>query len=88
MYLTKRAYQTIEGICFSDSNYYFAVKILQEMFRHSDVLVFKHLDQLLALPQIHSSMDVTGLRELHDRLQFTTGAWEASEFLLKNTPSF
>lgn len=36
----------------------------------------EHLDQLIALPPIGSSTDVTGLRGLYDRVKFRTSSLE------------
>lgn len=36
----------------------------------------EHLDQLIALPPIGSSTDVTGLRDLYDRVKFRTSSLE------------
>lgn len=63
-YLTDRAKQAVEGIRLSGANYDVVGKILQDRFGRSDMLVDEHIDQLLALPPIRSSIPMLQVFEI------------------------
>ncbi|KAG0414622.1 hypothetical protein HPB47_008220 [Ixodes persulcatus] len=75
-YLTHNAKRAVEGIRLSEQNYDLAVRTLHDRFGRRDILIDEHINQLLNLPKISSSRNVTQLRQLFDAIRFRTTSLE------------
>ncbi|KAG0429605.1 hypothetical protein HPB47_023431 [Ixodes persulcatus] len=75
-YLTHNAKRAVEGIRLSEQNYDLAIRILHDRFGRRDILIDEHINQLLNLPKISSSRNVSQLRQLFDAIRFRTTSLE------------
>ncbi|XP_040069808.1 uncharacterized protein LOC120842711 [Ixodes scapularis] len=75
--LTGKAASAIAGIQATGENYDTVVELLRERFGRTDVLIQEHLSQLLDLPAVRHSSEVSGLRRLYDHLQRNMAALTA-----------
>ncbi|KAG0444025.1 hypothetical protein HPB47_014271 [Ixodes persulcatus] len=67
--LTGKAASAIASIQATGENYDTVVELLRKRFGRTDVLIQEHLSQLLDLPAVRHSSEVSGLRRLYDHLQ-------------------
>ncbi|XP_040068215.1 uncharacterized protein LOC120841389 [Ixodes scapularis] len=75
---TGKAASAIAGIqATGEENYNTVVELLRERFGRTDVLIQEHLSQLLDLPAVQHSSEVSGLRRLCDHLQRNRAALTA-----------
>lgn len=86
-YLAGPAKDTINGIRLAYDNYDFPIKVITNHFRHKDLLVGNHLDELLALEPVQRSADIDKLRVLYDRVTFRVICWRAWGSPQTSTPS-
>ena len=63
------AASVISGLSLTASNYDVALSLLQDRFANKQVLISSHIDQLLNLPTVTTSLDTTKLRHLYDRIE-------------------
>ena len=56
----------LEGLTLTDANYDEAIEILQKRFGNKQLIVNKHMEQLLAIEGVNSQHDTKGLRHLYD----------------------
>ncbi|KAG0432653.1 hypothetical protein HPB47_020633 [Ixodes persulcatus] len=75
--LTGRTASTIAGIQTTGENYDTVVELLSDRFGRTDVLIQERLSQLLDLPAVRHSSEVSELRRLYDHLQRNMAALTA-----------
>ena len=66
--MTGEAEKCIEGINLTAHNYAEALKILDERFGNKQLIISKHMEQLLKLERVRSSANFRELRSLYDRI--------------------
>ena len=65
------AAEAISGFQLTKANYKEAVKLLESRFANKQVVVSKHMEKLMELPEISRSEDVLILRQLYDQVEAT-----------------
>ena len=63
------AAEAIAGLALTSSNYEEAVKLLRKRFGNKQQQISKHMDVLLQLDGVNSSLDIKGLRHLYDKVE-------------------
>ncbi|UYV74109.1 hypothetical protein LAZ67_11002136, partial [Cordylochernes scorpioides] len=64
------ALNTVEGFALSADNYEKAIKLLKDRFGREDILISRHMNNLLSMRPLKTSSDVRTFRELFDNLSF------------------
>ncbi|UYV72361.1 hypothetical protein LAZ67_9002779, partial [Cordylochernes scorpioides] len=59
---------TVEGFALSADNYEKAIKLLKDRFGREDILISRHMNNLLSMRPLKTSSDVRTFRELFDNL--------------------
>ena len=59
----------ISGLTLTTENYGWAVKILEEQFGNTQILVITFMQQFVSLPKIKSANDISGLRKWFDKVE-------------------
>ena len=67
-YIGGDAAKSLEGLKLTSSNYEHAREILEERFGQKQVIIGKHMNNLLDLPRVKSSYQVKELRALYDKI--------------------
>ncbi|UYV71729.1 hypothetical protein LAZ67_9000140, partial [Cordylochernes scorpioides] len=62
------ALNTVEGFALSADNYEKAIKLLKDRFGREDILISRHMNNLLSMRPLKTSNDVRTFRELFDNL--------------------
>ncbi|UYV83956.1 hypothetical protein LAZ67_X000696 [Cordylochernes scorpioides] len=62
------ALNTVEGFALSANNYEKAIKLLKDRFGREDILISRHMNNLLSMRPLKTSSDVRTFRELFDNL--------------------
>ncbi|UYV65996.1 hypothetical protein LAZ67_3006106 [Cordylochernes scorpioides] len=62
------ALNTVEGFALSADNYEKAIKLLKDRFGREDILISRHMNNLLSMRPLKTSSDVRTFRELFDNL--------------------
>ncbi|UYV69064.1 hypothetical protein LAZ67_6002223, partial [Cordylochernes scorpioides] len=62
------ALNTVEGFALSVDNYEKAIKLLKDRFGREDILISRHMNNLLSMRPLKTSSDVRTFRELFDNL--------------------
>ncbi|UYV77624.1 hypothetical protein LAZ67_15001762 [Cordylochernes scorpioides] len=62
------ALNTVEGFALSADNYEKAIKLLKDRFGREDILISRHMNNLLSMKPLKTSSDVRTFRELFDNL--------------------
>ncbi|UYV66910.1 hypothetical protein LAZ67_4003301 [Cordylochernes scorpioides] len=62
------ALNTVEGFALSAENYEKAIKLLKDRFGREDILISRHMNNLLSMRPLKTSSDVRTFRELFDNL--------------------
>ena len=68
-FLNESASSCISGLTLTAENYDKAVKILEERFGNTQILISFFMQQFVPLPKIKSANDISGLRKLFDRVE-------------------
>ena len=68
-FLEGNAQNCLTGLALSGQNYKEAVKILTERYGNKQLIISRHMDLLLQTPMVRSSTDVSGLREMYDKIE-------------------
>ena len=68
-YLKDEALKTIEGLTLSEENYEKALNILKERYGNTDIIISRHMKELVSLPSVTSDSDLKGLRRFYDALE-------------------
>ena len=68
-YLHGPARSSIEGLTLTSNNYDEAIKIINERFANEQLLVTANIDKLLSLPVVHSAANITGLRDVFNKIE-------------------
>ena len=63
------ALEAISGLTLTAPNYDEAVQILQKRFGNKQLIINKHMEQLLNVDNVSSQHDVKGLRHLHNAIE-------------------
>ena len=66
-FLNESASSCISGLTLTTENYDKAVKILEERFGNTQILISAFMQQFVSLPKIKSANDISGLRKLFDK---------------------
>ena len=64
--VSSSALEAISGLNLTGANYDEAVEILQKRFGNKQLIINKHMEQLLNIDGVASQQDVKGLRQLYD----------------------
>ena len=67
--MSNSALEAISGLNLTSSNYDEAVEILQKRFGNKQLIINKHMEQLLNIDSVASQHDVKGLRQLYDVIE-------------------
>ena len=67
--LEDEAAAVISGLSLTSSNYDVALSLLRDRYANKQVLISSHIDQLLNLPTVNSSVDTVRLRNLYDQIK-------------------
>ena len=67
--VSSSALEAISGLTLTGDNYDEAVEILQKRFGNKQLIINKHMEQLLNVESITSPHDVKGLRQLYDVIE-------------------
>ncbi|UYV73480.1 hypothetical protein LAZ67_10003636, partial [Cordylochernes scorpioides] len=67
-HLGRTALNTVEGFALSADNYEKAIKLLKDRFGREDILISRHMNNLLSMRPLKTSSDVRTFRELFDNL--------------------
>ena len=68
-FLNESASGCISGLTLTTKNYGEAVKILEERFDNTPILISTFMQQFVLLPKIKSANDTSGLRKLFDKVE-------------------
>ena len=68
-FLNESASSCISGLTLATGNYDEAVKILEERFGNTQILISAFMQQFVSLPKIKSAYDISGLRNLFDKIE-------------------
>ena len=68
-FLNESTSSCISGLTFTRENYDKAVKILEEQFGNTQILISAFMQQFVSLPKIRSTNDISGLRKLCDKVE-------------------
>ena len=68
-FLTDDALKTIEGLTLSSENYEKAISVLEERYGNKDIIIAKHMKELIDLKPIQSDEDTRALRKFYDTLE-------------------
>ena len=68
-FLNESASSCISGLTLATGNYDEAVKILEERFGKTQILISAFMQQFVSLPKIKSANDICGLREWFDKVE-------------------
>ena len=68
-FLNGSALSCISGLTLTTKNYDEAVKILEERFGNTQILISVFMQQFVSLPKIKSANDTSGLRKLFDKVE-------------------
>ena len=63
------AEKCIEGISLTAGNYHVAVKLLQERFGNTQLIIATHIGKLLKLDKVRSSRKIKDVRDLFDKIE-------------------
>ena len=63
------AAEAIAGLALTSSNYEVAIKVLKKRFGYKQQQISKHMDVLLQLEGVNSSLNIKGLRYLYDKVE-------------------
>ena len=64
--VTHGALEVLTGLSLSDANYDESIGILRKSFGNKQLIINKHMEQLLNVDRVSSQDDVKELRHLHD----------------------
>ena len=64
--LEKTAAEAIAGLAITNANYEEAITILKTRFGNKQMIVNKHMDDLINMAPVHSNHDLRGMRQLYD----------------------
>ena len=67
--VTHSALEAISGLTLTGSNYDEAIEILRRRFGNKQLIINKHMEQLLNTDGVTSQHDVKGLRSLYDVIE-------------------
>ncbi|UYV82266.1 hypothetical protein LAZ67_21001503 [Cordylochernes scorpioides] len=67
-HLGETALNTVEGFALSADNYEKAIKLLKDRFGREDILISRHMNNLLSMRPLKTSSDVRTFREIFDNL--------------------
>lgn len=67
--VTQTALEAISGLTLTGANYDEAIEVLQKRFGNKQLIVNKHMEQLLNIEGVTSQHDVKGLRHLYDVIE-------------------
>ena len=67
--MTQSALEAISGLTLTDGNYDEAIEILRKRFGNKQLIINKHMEQLLNVDGVSSQHDVKGLRHLYDVIE-------------------
>ena len=70
--LTGDAAQTISGFQITSKNYDEAIELLEKRFGNKQIIISRHIEDLMQLPKVSTNDDLRGLRILYDKLETTT----------------
>ena len=68
-YLEGQALKTIEGLTLTHENYEKALALLEQRFGKKELIISKHMNDLLKLEPVLSDSDIPGLRIFHDSVE-------------------
>ena len=63
--------EAVSGFPLTKANYKEAVKLLESWFANKQVVVSKHVEKLMELPEICGSENIAILRQLYDQVEAT-----------------
>ena len=64
--------QTIAGLQITNENYDEAIELLEKRFGNKQIIISRHIEDLMQLPKVSSNDDLRGMRILYDKLETTT----------------
>ena len=64
--VTHEALDAISGLTLTSANYDQAIEVLKKRFGNKQLIINKHMEQLLHVENVTSQHDVRGLRRLYD----------------------
>ena len=67
--VTNSALEAISGLTLTSANYTEAIEILKRRFGNKQLIINKHMEQLLSIEGVTSQHDVKGLRKLYDIIE-------------------
>lgn len=67
--VTHSALEAISGLTLTSANYDEAIEILRKRFGNKQLIINKHMEQLLSIDRVSSQHDVKGLRQLYDTIE-------------------
>ena len=68
-FLEKTASEAIAGLAIMNANYEEAITILKTRFGNKQMIVNKHMDDLINMVPVYSNHDLRGLRQLYDLVE-------------------
>ncbi|UYV68021.1 hypothetical protein LAZ67_5002829, partial [Cordylochernes scorpioides] len=76
-YLGRTALNTVKGFALSADNYEKAIKLLKDRFGREDILISRHMNNLLSMRPLKTSSDVRTFRKLFDNLSVQISSLES-----------
>ena len=70
--LSGEAAQTISGLQITNENYDEAIELLEKRFGNKQILISRHIEDLMQLPRVSSKDDLRALRLLYDKIETAT----------------
>ena len=67
--LEKTASEAIVGLAITNANYEEAISILKTRFGNKQMIVNKHIDDLINMAPVYSNNDLRGMRQLYDLVE-------------------
>lgn len=67
--LEKTASEAIAGLAITNANYEEAISILETRFGNKQMIINKHMDDLINLAPVNSNQDLRGLRQFYDLVE-------------------
>ena len=63
---------TIAGLQITNENYDEAIELLEKQFGNKQIIISRHIEDLMQFPKVSSNDDLRGIRILYDKLETTT----------------
>ena len=70
--LSGEAAQTISGLQITNDNYEEAIELLEKRFGNKQIIISRHIEDLMQLSRVSSNEDLRGLRLLYDKMETVT----------------